>query len=77
MAPAPNSIIWLFLDADEPSVQPPGPGGNGALAAPSAGPDSGSPAIDSKIFLTVSYKCRYKLSCIVNVTGKSVNKLGK
>jgi len=40
-------------------------------------PDSGIPPDDSKIFLTVSYKYRYKLSCIVNVTGKYVNKLGK
>jgi hypothetical protein len=41
------------------------------------GPDSGSDLFDSKIFLTVIYEYRYKLCCIVNVTGKSVNKLGK
>jgi hypothetical protein len=40
-------------------------------------PDSGSDPQDSKIFLTVIYEYRYKLCCIVNVTGKSVNKLGK
>ena len=40
-------------------------------------PDSGSDPQDSKIFLTVIYEYRYKLSSIVNVTGKSVNKLGK
>jgi hypothetical protein len=39
-------------------------------------PDSGSDPFDSKIFLTVIYEYRYKLCCIVNVTGKSVNKLG-
>jgi hypothetical protein len=39
--------------------------------------DSGSDLLDSKIFLTVIYEYRYKLCCIVNVTGKSVNKLGK
>jgi len=40
-------------------------------------PDSESELLDSKIFLTVIYEYRYKLCCIVNVTGKSVNKLGK
>jgi len=39
-------------------------------------PDSESELLDSKIFLTVIYEYRYKLCCIVNVTGKSVNKLG-
>ncbi len=31
--------------------------------------DSGINLSDSKIFLTVIYKYRYKLSCVVNVTG--------
>jgi hypothetical protein len=55
---------------------PPGPGGNAAFGGQRLS-DSGSPPDDSKIFLTVSYKYRYKLSCIVNVTVKFVNKLGK
>ena len=32
VTPAPNSITWLFLDADEPSVQLPGLGANASLA---------------------------------------------
>lgn len=43
---------------------------------PESRPDSGNPSEDSKIFLTVIYKYRYKPVCIVNVTGKSVNDSG-
>ena len=73
----PNSIIWLFLGADEPSVHPPQDLAGAPHWVVSVCPDSRRPPDDSKIFLTVSYKYRYKLSCIVNVTGKFVNKLGK
>jgi len=31
--------------------------------------DSGISLSDPRIFLTVNYKYRYKLSCVVNVTG--------
>jgi hypothetical protein len=34
-----------------------------------SGADSGISLSDSKIFLTVNYEYRYKLSCVVNVTG--------
>jgi hypothetical protein len=61
----------------EPSVQPPRTWRERRNWTVSACSDSGTPSDDSKIFLTVSYEYRYKLCCIVNVTGKFVNKLGK
>ena len=51
------------------------PGGKPFMAARICA-DSGSDPDDSKIFLTVIYKYRYKLCCVVNVTGKFVKRLG-
>ena len=33
-------------------------------------------ALDTKIFLTIFYECRYKLSCIVNVNGARLARAG-
>ena len=65
----PNSIVWLFLDADEPTCPPRWDWREAPCGRPGACDGSGSDAPDSKIFLTVFYEYRYKLSCIVNVTG--------
>jgi hypothetical protein len=62
-------LFGYFGLSDEPTCPPLWNGGKPLLVGPVPVPIQGSDALDTKIFLTIFYECRYKLSCIVNVNG--------